>query len=283
MKLGVVCCDAGATNQLLAYLKSKNLDNLIGYFSGPAKKIYPEFVPNIRLVDNIEEVVSSCDELFTGTGWSSDIEHDARVLAAQKGVFSTAAIDHWVNYYDRFKRLSNTQLPNRIFVFDQTAYIKASTVFNHTEIILLEPYYKNYILHKISRIKPSRSSILYICEPFRQPSKSILSLEEELLLKFLTKLDDKYKNSFSKITVRLHPSETYDKYDHILKRFEHLNISIDMGELAVSIGRSTTVVGCSSYALYLAHHSGRKIISNVEDYATHNIFNMENIIPMERL
>ena len=102
MKLGVVCCDAGATYQLLAYLKNKNLDKLIGYFSGPAKIIYPEFIPNIHLVDSVEEVIYSCDNLFTGTGWSSDVEHNARVLAAEKGVFSIAALDHWVNYLDRF-------------------------------------------------------------------------------------------------------------------------------------------------------------------------------------
>ena len=203
------------------------------------------------------KVIYSCDNLFTGTGWSSDVEHNARVLAAEKGVFSIAALDHWVNYLDRFTRLNNIQLPDQIIVFDKIAYRKASVNFPQTEVLLLKSFYKDYILKKITKIKPAVGHVLYICEPLRKFSESSISFEEELLLSFLTKVQYKHRESFSRITIRLHPSENTNTYNHIIKQFKNLNISIDVGELAHAIGRATTIVGCSSYALYLAYHSGR--------------------------
>ncbi len=36
--------------------------------------------------------------IITGTGWASDLEHSARLLAASHGKPTIAVIDHWVNY-----------------------------------------------------------------------------------------------------------------------------------------------------------------------------------------
>lgn len=281
MRLGVVCCDAGATNQLLAYIQSRRLDNLVGYFCGPAKIIFSEFVPHIKLVESVEEVVSSCDKLFTGTGWSSDVEHNARVLAAEKNIFSTAALDHWVNYLERFTRSNVTQLPDRIIVFDEKAYAKASISFRQTEVKLLQPYYKNHVLKKISKIHPIEGELLYICEPFRDCLQKPISPEEEVLQNFLTKLDQEQSVPFTRISIRPHPSEPFDKYQHILKQFRHLDINIDTGDLACAIGRATSIVGCSSYALYLAYHAGRKVFTPKNDFQINDNFNMASIIPME--
>lgn len=283
MRLGVVCCDAGATNQLLAFIQSRNFDDLVGYFCGPANIIFPEFVPNIKRVKSVEEAVSSCDNLFTGTGWSSDVEHKARVLAAEKNIFSTAVLDHWVNYAERFTRSNVTQLPDRIIVFDEVAYAKASKCFRQTEVQLQQPYYKNHVLKKISKIHPNEGELLYICEPFRKCLQTSISLEEKVLQNFLTKLDQKQGLSFSRISIRPHPSERFDKYGHILNQFRHLDININTGDLAYAIGRASTVVGCSSYALYLAYHAGRRVLTPVNDFQIDDNFNMASIIPMEPL
>lgn len=283
MGLGVVCCDAGAANQLLAFLKSQCTDDIVGYFSGPAKQIYPEFIPNVRVVNRIEDVVTSCDELISGTGWSSDIEHNARILASEAGVFSTAVLDHWVNYLDRFKRLDRIQLPDKIMVFDEIAFNQASLIFSEIDIQLTHPYYKDYILKKISKVKQKRGKILYICEPLRQASIGIYSLEQELLMNFLDRARNGVLGNFIEISIRLHPSENQSKYRDILDKSADLNVHFDQCALPSSIGSASVVVGYSSYALYLAYHAGRRVFSLVDGLDSEKIFDMNRIIPLESL
>ena len=59
--------------------------------------------------------------VITGTGWSSDLEHQARKLAFSRNIPSVAVLDHWVNYRERFKRNGTSQLPGELWVSDAEA------------------------------------------------------------------------------------------------------------------------------------------------------------------
>ena len=79
--IAVVCHDAGGANLVFSYLLQNRPNNLKIYAKGPALQIYPEFFPELANEDSISKLLDGVDMLVTGTGWSADIEHDARKLA----------------------------------------------------------------------------------------------------------------------------------------------------------------------------------------------------------
>lgn len=281
MTIGLVCHDAGAGNQIMAHVRELEKRPTIGFFSGPSVQVAEYFLPNIKLANNLAELIDASDVVVSGTGWSSDLEHEARIMASNFGKYSIAVVDHWVNYKERFSRDGVTQVPDEVWVFDDLAYDKALVELECCQISLQPPTYRDFIVKKTLESKIEPSGLLYMCEPLRRSHSGLMSKEEIVLIKFLTRLleGSMYRNK--KIYLRPHPSELETKYNHIIERFETLNIEIETGDLAESLAKVDAVAGHSTYGLYLAHHANRRVISSVPFCKDTGGFHMNKIIPME--
>ena len=279
LRLGVICNDAGAANQILAYLSKKNLD-ILGYFTGPAVYIQRELLPNISIGADLNEVIRSCDTLITGTGWSSCLEHEARVLAKKHGIFSIAVLDHWVNYEDRFVRNGFQQLPDQLWVFDEQAQSLAEKAFPNIPVVVKTSIYNELMLSKIIPEALEPNSYLYICEPLRCNAKNSTPLEIIQIDAFVKKIEIHARSEGMKIYLRLHPSEFEAKYVGIIEKFGELNLNLQKGPLWEALNRCGNVVGFSSYALYIAHLAGRNIISSACGHEPSETFDIGQIIPV---
>ena len=116
--LAIVCHDAGATNLILPWLSACSEIKLHIIMQGPAKQLWESTYPNISIFNNLKRALKGADKILTGTGWESNIEHDARQYAQENGIYSIAVIDHWVNYKERFTRVDKIILPDELWVFD---------------------------------------------------------------------------------------------------------------------------------------------------------------------
>ena len=167
LRHGIVCHDAGAANMLLSYISEQENIELCGYFEGPAKRIQNEYLPHIRCMDNLNEVIQTSEVIITGTGWQSNLEFEARQLAASLKKYSIAVVDHWTNYQQRFCRDGKTILPNEIWVFDKPALERAEKLFPSVKLNLMHPSYEKRILAKVGMFRPVANRLLYLCEPIR--------------------------------------------------------------------------------------------------------------------
>ena len=75
--------------------------------------------------------------LISGTGWQSDLEHRARLLAHQLGIPSIAVLDHWSNYCERFRREGVEVLPDALWVADEEAAALATAAFPNVPVVQL--------------------------------------------------------------------------------------------------------------------------------------------------
>src|SRR4051794_35614774 len=94
----VVCHDAGATNHILAWLADQPDHPVVPYMVGPARELWLQRFPDVPLVPGLDEAIRQSSSVLTGTGWASNVEHEARKLARKHSCYCVAVIDHWTNY-----------------------------------------------------------------------------------------------------------------------------------------------------------------------------------------
>ncbi len=257
--LAVVCHDAGAANLIVEWLKNYTGD-LKPCMLGPAKIIWEKHFPDTKLT-SIDTVLNGSKSLLSGTGWG-DVEHFARIKAKKIGIQNISVIDHWTNYRERFIREECEVLPDVIIVSDKYAYNQAQILFPLISVIELP---NNYLQResKLACSKRSREckepfeNILIIAEPLRQKKlgkDTYLEFDAiEFFMKSLNKIN--ISSNYAHIILRLHPSETLGKYDHILKKYQHLVTKFDESKnthLYLDIAWADLVVGMNSYALVVA-------------------------------
>lgn len=129
--LAVVCHDAGACNVILPWLRRPDL-SLRPVMDGPAARLFRGRFGAAAPTGSGHELEAALDGaamLLSGTGWASDLEHRARRLARQRGLFSAAVIDHWINYPMRFERAGETVWPDEFWVTDEGARAIAERCF----------------------------------------------------------------------------------------------------------------------------------------------------------
>lgn len=266
LKYGVVCHDAGAANIILSWLKGTNQKNFKALVCGPAEKLWQEYFPDVETYQNIEDVLEGSVTLITGTGWGSDLEHNARRLAKQKNIHTVAVIDHWVNYAERFTFNDESIMPNEYWVSDSYAEAEAKKHFEWNRIKLIENYYLRSQLEMISLVQLSKiPECLYILEPIRDDWGRKGQGEFQALDYFIK---NKSKIGITKdciLKLRPHPSEPKDKYyDWVENNQIHMSIIIDDSlALADSIGRASWVVGCESYALTISIAANKLVYSTL--------------------
>lgn len=271
-KIGIVANDAGAANLILGWLKNNNSLNYFFCLTGPAKNIY-EKENLLTSICTIEEIISKCNLIISGTSFDSTLEHLVRIEAKKAKILSIAVIDHWVNYEIRFIRNNRKVLPDIIWVFDEFAEKKAKKLFRKTKIQKIKNFYMDEIVKKIKfleskNIYENKSNLLYILEPIRkESSKEDYLYEFEVLDFFINNLKKLNLKKDCSIKLRLHPSEKKEKYNAWLKNKpkNFINISLEK-TLEQDIAWADIVIAYESYALVIANAASKRCLSSKLPY-----------------
>jgi hypothetical protein len=270
--IAVVCHDAGATNLIVSWLRGWTgaVRHCLG---GPAVGLWQKENPSIKnrpLVNALQGAAI----LLSGTGWASDLEHQARKLAQSMGIRSIGVIDHWVNYRERFIRNGELILPNEIWVADAYAKAEAQRCFPDVSVYEHPNLYLQSMVEEVAAFLPQAPSetphkVLYVLEPIRsQWGSDVRPGELQAFEYFLDYLDCVGDKCAIRIVLRPHPSDPAGKYDEWLTRFAELDLSLDGAtSLAAQIAWADWVVGCDSFALVVAMHAGRITFSAMPHWA----------------
>ena len=243
------------------------------------------------------------DKIVTGTGWMTDIEKKAIRYAMKNNIFCISAIDHWVNYKERFILEGKSYYPNEIWVGDEYAFNIAKEIFDGSIKVVQKDCPLQWNVDKVLASKNGNKQsnylkkdmrILLAMEPIRKqwmnqktnyaPEIESLIWFQDNLEKILKELD--IKGSIS-IRLRPHPSEKSEKYKEFIKEWEKfsrpkLKIS-ETKNIFDDIYQSDVVLGCETQALVIALMMKKQVGSFLPPWAPKCSLPHRGIIHLGRL
>ena len=279
--LAVVCHDAGAANLILPWIAADRPEPLRPVMAGPAAALWrARFGTTATL--RLDAALDGAAALLAGTGWASDLEHRARKIAKERGIRSVAVVDHWVNYRERFVRNGEEVLPDEIWVTDDYALALVRKQFPDVPVELRPNLYLDEQLARTPPLGDADQDVLFVAEPIRADWARETPGEVQALDYLQEHREGVGIPPRARLRIRPHPSDPSGKYDAWANA--HANVTIDRSEdLAAALGGARWVVGCESYALVVALHSGRQAISALPPWAPacrlphHGIFRLATL------
>ena len=280
-----VCHDAGAANHVIAWIRSAGaIDAVRPVMRGPAERLWRTAFPDRALVGDLESAFEGVHLLVSGTGWASELEHEARVMARARGVRSIAVLDHWVNYRQRFERGGTQVLPDEFWVFDDDAYRLAQETFPGSVIRRQPNRYLEEQLREVGPVPTQGAECLYLLEPMRTDWGRGVPGEFQALDYFVEKLPLLNLPPDTVIRLRPHPSESASKYADWIRRHPGLRLAVDEGDsLSAALSRSAWVVGCESFGLVVALASNRRVQCALPPWAPPCRLPHEGLVHLSRL
>lgn len=262
--LAVVCNDAGAANIILSWIAANPPDSLRPVMGGPAERLWEERFGSSEALMNLESAVEGAAAVLTGTGWASDLEHQARKLAASEGVRSAAVLDHWINYRERFRRGGEEVLPDELWVTDDQALALARNEFPETPVQLKPNLYLSEQVARAPRLMAKDEDVLFVAEPVRSDWGRGVPGEFQAIDYFLSRRSA-VGTASGQVRLRPHPADPPGKYDKWTSSGAVvLDESVD---IAAALAGVRTVVGCESFALVIGLFAGRHAISALPPWA----------------
>jgi hypothetical protein len=271
--LVLVCHDAGAANIIFAWLSAMAREGAEPSswrlcLAGPALRLWQQApLFDAPIVAEPEMAMIGARTLLSGTGWASSLEHEARILAAEQGVRSIAAIDHWVNYAARFERGGKICLPDEIWVSDEFALAEVSRALPCVSARLLPNF---YLAETVAAIEPlvAQRLLLYVLEPIRVDWGDPQRGEFAALDYFACHYARIAAGSLLAVRLRPHPSDCPGKYDAWIADHYELGAKIDDSPtLAAAISRASVVCGAETFAMVVALAAGRRVWSTLPPHA----------------
>lgn len=261
--LALVCHDAGPLQLILPWIDLDRLD-LRACLQGPALDAWQQRFGRKGLVGDLDAALDGAALLLSGSGWTSDLEHRARLLAAAQGLHSVAVLDHWIGYAARFQREGTRCLPDEIWVCDAEAYALARSTFPGLPVHL-QP---NAHLHElVSRLAPcpdpqQHPAVLLLPEPVGTAWQGGVPGEEQALNFLLAHADRLGLSEPLQLRLRPHPADPPGRWNAWLAAQQGLHhAAIDVAPtLADAIDGVAWVAGLESTALVLAHAAGRRAV-----------------------
>jgi hypothetical protein len=289
--LALVAHDAGAANHLLAWLNAGDLGEgaILPCLDGPALTLWQRSGQRHSLL-GLDETLKEGATLLSGTGWASDLEHEARRQARERGIPTIAVIDHWTNYRERFVRYGEVVLPDQVWVTDPHAAELARELLPGVPV-QLQP--NRYLQAQVAEVQALQAPpapgprVLYVLEPIRDAWGELPQPGELSALDFfaehLAALD---LDAATPIRLRPHPSDPPGKYDAWLARHRHRHLDValdDSPSLAAGLAWADTVAGCQTYAMVVALAAGRRVVSTVPPWAPPCVLPHPEIIRLSAL
>lgn len=262
----LVCHDAGATNIIIGWLKaSAGTAPLQAFMQGPAAQLWNTAFPEHPICGSLDEALEGAQTLLSGTGWASELEHKARQVAFSRGVYNVAVLDHWVNYFQRFERAGQVQLPDEVWVADPYALELAQSHLPGLPVRQFDNLYLNAQVASVGEA-PGNGTILVVLEPVRNTWGKDREGEFQALDYIFDHIDKLWPEDVTRVLLRQHPSEPLDKYQAWLVRHSvvHMDSSRDV---AAAISQADLVVGLESFALTIALAAGRPVFSGLPPWA----------------
>lgn len=280
--VAVVAHDAGAANIILAWIAlAGDAADFRIVLAGPAATLWQQRFGASPSDISLDAALDGASSLLSGTGWASDLEHRARVLAAEAGLRSVAVLDHWVNYPMRFERDGRRQLPGELWVTDPDAARIAHADFPGIPVAE-KP--NCYLAEQVAAAgpEPLGGPVLFVAEPARSDWGRDRAGEFQALDYFAAGRDRLGIRSDMPLVVRPHPSDSAGKYDEWIDA--HPGASLDMSpDLAMAIRGSTWVAGMNSFAMVVALAAGRKVICSLPPWAPACVLPHRGIIHLKEL
>jgi hypothetical protein len=275
--IAVVCHDVGAANLVFAWLRDWANSGLLDQhefrlvLQGPAQVAWHAqamALPHMQLHTALDEALSGAHCVLTGTGWASDLEHDARKLASLQKIPCVGVIDHWVNYQPRFERDGEVVLPDVIWVADPYAAKIAKVLFKNVPVVEMTNVYLDEMVKAIPPFHKDCNNLLYVLEPIRNDWGRGVAGEFQALDFFAQHLHKIVGNQRIDISLRPHPSDALGKYDAWIQAHSHLNVGIDAHtSLSKAIENAKWVVGAETFALVVADAAGRQTYSSLPPWS----------------
>lgn len=269
--IGVVAHDAGGAEIISSHIRRHGLSCAF-CLEGAAVSVVARKLGEVQTLP-LEDLVAQSEWLLCGTSFRSDLEWRAIGLARAAGKRCIVALDHWVNYQQRFLRHDKWHWPDEVWVGDETAArIAAATLPDIKHTLVPNPYFLD-IQDEVRAIavpeRPEGSglSILYACEPLREDGIALYGderywgyTEEEALSYFLSNVGSLGDN-ITRIVVRPHPQETLGKYDWALKEFDLPLVCGEKRTLLEQVAACDVIVGCATMAMVVGLLAGKRVVS----------------------
>lgn len=267
--IAVVCHDAGAANQIIAWLRTDDLATEIhAVMRGPAEGLWRQAFPHLPLCQDMPLTLREASTLISGTGWASDLEHEARRLALTCGVKSIAVIDHWANYAERFIRGRECIWPDEFWVVDEYALAIAESAFPGKPIRRMPNRYLENQVECVGPVPPEAAELLYVLEPTRSDWGRDKAGEFQALDYFVEKLPLLKLPPSTLIRLRPHPSDSSGKYRDWIAMHPGLRVVVDDSpQMSDALSRARWVAGCESFALVIALKAGREVYCTLPPWA----------------
>jgi hypothetical protein len=273
----IVANDAGGANLVAAWCASQSNFEFIYCLSGPAIKLFQEMLGPIDVHDpsEIESMIFDVTRLVCGTSRVSTDVVGAIRLAQDRGILSTAFLDHWVNYPLRFggDREFKENLPDQLWVFDDHAMSQAIDDGFPSEIVSLHgnPYIRR-VIDSVNKQRQAASNdqnvVLFLSEPVDQILEAEGKEANTEGWNEFQALEDVVRAVTSvnaaPLLIRLHPQEPIGKYDDLLDHSSEFGGSISSEpDLASDLARAKVVIGSNSTAMVIAVTVGIRTISYI--------------------
>ena len=257
--LAVVCHDAGALQLMLPWLARPGLA-LRAYLRGPALELWGQRMGGRNQAATLAQALDGAAMLLSGSSWTADLEHEARLQAAARGLHAVAVVDHWIGYAARFQRHGVRRLPDEIWVCDAEAYALARAAFPGQDV-RLQP--NDALREQLARLAPCP-------DPQRHPSMLLLAepagpaAADEQGFDFLVTNAARLGLPES-LSLHLRPpaGDAPGRWDAWIdaRRAEGHQVRLDTAPtLLHAIDRVAWVGGFESSALVLAHAAGRRAV-----------------------
>lgn len=268
--IGVVAHDAGGAEILSSYIRQQGLV-CIYCLEGPARGVFSRKLGQVESL-HLDELVLRSDLVLCGTSFLSDLEWRALGLARAAGKPSVAALDHWVNYRQRFFRHGNWHFPDEIWVGDEIGESLARKECPGIKTTLVpNPYFLDIKRELAALPKPQEAAnglrILYVSEPLREDGLALYGdemywgyTEEDALRYFLSNIHV-FGEQIGQIVIRPHPQEENDKYRWAVREFDLPIVSGLDKTLLEQIVACDVVVGCATMAMVVGLLAGKRVIS----------------------
>ena len=296
-KASVAVCahDAGAASHMAAWL-APLLPQLRLCLAGPAEPLFRARLESATgSFHNLEAAIAGAQVLISGTGWASDLEHQARQLARQRGIPSVAVLDHWLNYRERFQREGEEVLPDALWVADAEATALAKAAFPNLPVLQLPNHWLEGLCSAVHAIRSSAAGhrqprrparrLLYLLEPIRvpwpaaacqSPDNTSAAGEVQGLRYWLQQLPHLIDQGWvappdelEALALRPHPSEPAGKYDALIADVAATwPIQLDPAPgLAEALAWADATFGCETQALVAAMACDLPAFSTVPPWA----------------